>query len=75
MHNHSSATSDGNSAEQSVALLAYMVEHNKSHARELHDVAHEISEEAADLIHEAVALYEKENEKLSQALEILKKGE
>ena len=60
------------SPEETLALLSYMTDHNKHHAEELHELAHGVSDEAAALIHEAVALFDSGNEKLEKALSILK---
>jgi hypothetical protein len=58
------------------ALLEYMVEHNKSHAGELAELAHKLyhadGQAAADLISTAVTDFEKGNEKLARALELVK---
>lgn len=55
-----------------VALLAYMVTHNQHHAEELHELAHSVEGEAAQLLHEAVVDLTVGNEKLAEALRILK---
>ncbi len=61
------------SIEQAEALMSYMLDHNRHHAEELHELAHDLSDEgrdaAAALLHEALELYEKGNEKLAQALD------
>ena len=58
--------------EETVALLAYMVTHNQHHAEELHELAHSVEGEAAQLLHEAVVDLTVGNEKLAEALRILK---
>jgi hypothetical protein len=75
MHGHDHTHDDLTTPEQKLALLSYMTEHNKSHADELHELAHSLDGDAADLVHEAVSLFEQGNEKLSAALELLKKEE
>ena len=60
------------SAEENLALLEYMVGHNAHHAEELHKIAHNAEGEARTLIHEAVALMNEGNEKLSKALKLMK---
>ena len=60
------------SPEEALALLSYMTAHNEHHAEELHELAHSLSGEAAELIHEAVAAFCSGNEKLEAALAILK---
>ena len=75
-HHHEHLPADASAAQKTVALLGYMVEHNKAHAEEVHDLAHELSaagkEEEASLIHRGVALYREGNELLAQALAALK---
>lgn len=60
------------SAEETLALLSYMIDHNRHHAEELHELAHSAGDEAAALIHDAVDLFGAGNEKLEKALSILK---
>lgn len=65
------------SPEELLALLTYMLGHNRHHAEELHELAHGMDGEAAQLIHDAVVDFELGNEKLAEALHILQeaKGE
>ncbi len=69
-HHHHDAPKE---AGENLALLTYMLDHNRHHAEELHELAHDLSDEgrdaAAALLHEALELYEKGNEKLAQALD------
>lgn len=60
------------SPEKALALLSYMTEHNKHHAEELHELAHDMDAAAAELIHEAVEQFNAGNEKLEKALHLLK---
>ena len=64
------------SLEQAEALMSYMLDHNRHHADELHEVGHKLAhsgkEEAAKLIHEAVDAFSNGNELLAKALEALK---
>lgn len=64
--------------EQTLALMSYMLEHNRSHASELHDVAHALSsqgrDEAAALIHDAVHYLDHGNQKLEEALKLIKEA-
>ena len=41
------------SPEEALALLSYMADHNKHHAEELHELAHDMDDASAALIHEA----------------------
>ncbi len=68
-HDHGHAF---DSAEQRDALLSYLVDHERSHAEELHDMAHQIDGEAAELIHSAVELFVQGADKLDAALKVLK---
>ena len=73
MHDHDHAHTHGHGdASQAEALLIYMLDHNRHHAQELHDLAHQLEGEAADLVHAAVHDFEHGNEKLQRALTILK---
>ena len=68
-HGH---THEVHSSEETVALLTYMVGHNQHHAEELHELAHSVEGEAQQLLHEAVVELTLGNEKLAEALRILK---
>ena len=68
-HGH---THEVHSPEETVALLTYMVGHNQHHAEELHELAHSVEGEAQQLLHEAVVELTLGNEKLTEALRILK---
>lgn len=75
MHEHGHHDHDADSIEspeKREALLAYMVDHERSHADELHEMAHQIDGEAADLIHEAVDLFTQGADKLEAALNVMK---
>ena len=80
-HEHSHPHEHGDipafdSLEQAQALMSYMLDHNRHHADELHEVGHKLAhsgkEEAAKLIHDAVDAFNKGNELLAKALEALK---
>jgi uncharacterized FlgJ-related protein len=78
-HDHSHEHSHGgfDSVEQAVALLTYMLEHNRRHAEELHDACHKLEDmgkaEAAEKLGEALHGYSHACEHLAEALEVLKK--
>jgi len=63
---------DVSEAGKNLALLTYMLDHNRHHAEELHDLAHELEHEgkaaAAALLHEALTAFDQGNDKLEQAL-------
>lgn len=63
---------DHHSPEEALALLAYMVQHNRHHAEELHELAHSMEDEPAQLIHDAILDFNLGNEKLDEALKLLK---
>ena len=64
------------SLEQAEALMSYMLDHNRHHTDELHEVGHKLAhsgkEDAAKLIHDAVDAFARGNELLAKALEALK---
>lgn len=68
---HSHAHAVASSPEEALALLRYMLDHNRHHAEELHDLAHCFDEVTADLIHDAVDRLEDSNAMLEQALSLL----
>ena len=77
-HGHHHGHIEGfDSLEQAAALMQYMLEHNKHHAAELHEVSHRLEHmdksEAAYLIDAAVEHFNSGNEMLESALENLKK--
>ena len=47
-HTHSH---DHHSPEEALALLTYMLGHNRHHAEELHELAHDVDGEAQQLLH------------------------
>lgn len=75
-HEHAHGEHKHLTVEQTDALLAYMLQHNESHADELHEAAHALSDqgrgEAAALVHEAVHLFEDSNKKLAEAVKLIK---
>lgn len=44
---------DVHSPEETLALLTYMLGHNRHHAEELHELAHSVDGEAQQLLHDA----------------------
>ena len=70
-HEHPHAH-DAHSPEETLALLTYMLGHNRHHAEELHELAHSMDDEAAQLIHDAILDFDLGNEKLDEALKLLK---
>ena len=76
-HSHDHTHSHGHdhqhhSPEEALALLSYMVQHNRHHAEELHELAHSLEDEPAQLLHDAILDFNLGNEKLDEALKLLK---
>ena len=69
-HTHSHAAAS--SPEEALALLTYMLGHNRHHAEELHDLAHCFDSVAGDLIHDAVDKLAESNDLIEQALSLIK---
>ena len=70
-HDHSHAHGQEVSAEERLALLKYMVQHNAHHAEELHELAHTLEGEPAEFLHNAVKDIEESNKKIEAALKLL----
>jgi len=74
-HEHEHTHGQAHSPEETLALLTYMLGHNRHHAEELHELAHGVEDEAArDLIHEAVDALQESNIRLEEALALIKEG-
>jgi len=67
-HDHGAITDTA----EILALLTYMIDHNRHHTEEIHDMAHGLSGEPAELLHDAVVLFEDGTNKLDEALKLLK---
>ena len=74
-HDHEHCAACGGTSAETVALLTYMLDHNRHHADELHDLAHELDGEARELVHAAVIDIESSNGKLARALKLIKTEE
>lgn len=65
------------SIDQAISVLTYMLEHNKAHADELHEICHKLEasgeSEAAYLIDDVVGCFRDGNSKMELAIENLKK--
>ncbi|MBR5045442.1 MAG: class I SAM-dependent methyltransferase [Oscillospiraceae bacterium] len=77
-HDHGDITAF-ESTEQAVMILGYMLDHNRSHAEELHEICHRLEatgeEEAAEYLDRAVDSFREGNDLMDKALRILKKEE
>lgn len=74
-YNHTHEGMDAKNGDETIALLNYMIEHNKHHGEDLHEIYHSLEaagkKEAADLVHEAMHMYDHGNEKLAEALKLI----
>ena len=74
-HSHEAAEAFEN-PDQALALMAYMLDHNRHHAEELHELCHKLAaggkEEAAELLHAAVDKFSEGNDLLESALKKMK---
>lgn len=76
-HEHSHEHSHGGfeSIEQATALMTYMLDHNRHHAEELHDVCHKLEDmgkaAAAEKLGAALEHYNEGNALLAEALKAL----
>lgn len=70
-HNHEHSNTAA-SPEETLALLEYMLGHNRHHAEDLKKMAENTPDAASEYIRAAVVDFEKANEKLEQALKQMK---
>lgn len=70
-HHHPHSHVAPASSEEALALLKYMLDHNKHHADELHDLAHSFDEVEGDLLHDAVEKLGESNSLIEQALSLI----
>ena len=77
-HTHEGITAF-DSVEQAVKVLGYMLDHNRSHAEELHEICHKLEAtgeaEAAEYLDKAVDAFRQGNDLMDEALRILGKEE
>ena len=75
-HEHCGHHHDGDCKNETVALLAYMVQHNEHHAAELDQMADNLEKmdllDAAKTIRDGVADFQKANMRFSLALTLVK---
>lgn len=75
-HHHHGCGHDHGQQDENVAILSYMLDHNRHHAMELKEIAahlrEEGKEEAAAQIEKGVEDFEKGNMRLSIALSLVK---
>lgn len=74
-HSHNHADLPTHSGDETVALLNYMIDHNKHHGEDLHEIYHALinsgKAEAAELVHSAMHEFDHGNEKLAEALKLI----
>lgn len=77
-HDHPHGQAQAMSPEETLALLTYMLDHNRHHADELHDICHSLEDAgkaaAAEKLAEALHYFDHCNEYLAEAV-ALAKGE
>lgn len=56
------------------AILRHMAEHNRSHLKELEDIAADLTGEAKEQVMAAAELYRQGNEKLDEVLKTIKEN-
>ena len=72
VHSHTHSHAAASSPEEALALLTYMLSHNRHHAEELHDLSHCFDSTEGDLLHDAVDKLMESNALLEQALSLIK---
>ena len=74
-HTHEHSHGGFESIEQATALMTYMLDHNRHHAEELHDVCHKLEDmgkaAAAEKLGAALTQYNEGNALLAEALKAL----
>jgi len=77
-HEHSHQHGGFDSIEQAIALMTYMLDHNRHHAEELHQTCHKLEDmdytSAAEKLGQALNCYNEGNNYLAEALEALKEA-
>ena len=77
-HLHENVTAFDSKA-QAIALVSYMLEHNKAHTEELHEICHKLEasgeNESASLVDAAVDKFREGDDLLESALAVLNKQE
>ena len=76
-HSHEHSGDKPMSPEEVLALLNYMLDHNRHHADELHDICHALEDEGkteAASLAGALHAFAHGNDKLEKALELAKQA-
>lgn len=66
--------SENTKKQESIALLEYMVHHNEHHAEELAELAEDLGGRAREIVDSALKDLGQSNQKLAEALQLLKEG-
>ena len=78
-HEHHGHAHEHSHAEQNELLLTYMLEHNEHHMKELLECAHGLTHKglsaAAKYVEESANFLQQSNEKLAEAIALLKDGD
>ncbi len=75
-HGHDHGAGEGPaSREELLALLSYMVSHNKHHAAELAELAQNMDGAAADALQKAILSFSEGNEQLEHALNLMQEDQ
>ena len=73
-HNHHISSGAPASREELLALLSYMVSHNKHHAQELSELSAFVDGAAKEALDRAIRLFSEGNQELEAALECMNKN-
>lgn len=75
-HDHAHGAGKPMTPEEVLALLTYMLDHNRHHADELHEICHALEDqgktEAAAALADALHYFDHGNDKLEEALKLTK---
>ncbi len=73
IHTHEHVHESHDSANESLALLRYMIDHNTHHTAELQELAQGFCPQAQEMIRLAVDSYAEGTKKLAMALDFMEK--
>ena len=75
VHDHHGDHETSTPKEELLALLSYMVSHNKHHAQELSELATCLDGDAKEALSRAIQLFSEGNEQLEVALDCMKRAD
>jgi len=73
-HGHDSHFEPTTPLEERLALLAYLLDHNRHHTKEIEDQATAFDNGEAELLRQAVGLYSDANDKIEEFLKNVQQG-